>query len=104
MRRITSVPAYWPILPVESLTRSVVATAHIMNFSYISHTLLWVDISAVLPADAVTTGEVNCNTIIVRLRSLSRLAKSISQGYCCAEQRHIACEDGLQSIHGIQPV
>ena len=49
---------------------------------------------AVHTADAVATGEVNCYNVIVRLRSLPRFAETTRQGYCSAEQRPLACEDG----------
>jgi len=53
-------------------------------------------ICAVHTADAVATGEVNCNNITVRLRSLPRLAEAIIQGYCSAAQRPLTDEDGTR--------
>ena len=45
-------------------------------------------------AVVVVTGEVNCHHFIVHLRSLQRFAETISQGYCSAVQRPLACKDG----------
>ena len=51
----------------------------------------WVGICAVLTADAVATGEVNCCNCIVRLHSLPSFTETIRQGYSsesrgCVEQ------------------
>ena len=53
-------------------------------------------IYAVHTADTVATGEVNCNNILVRLRSLPRFAEAIIQGTCSAAQRPLAREDGTR--------
>ena len=54
-------------------------------------------ICSVPTADAVATAEANCNNDVVRLRSLP---ETISQWYCSAAQRILACDDGLDGDSG----